>query len=187
MLLGNANGHTSYWVRNLSEVFWFNLASLRLPACSKIPQCPASCCLSRYELPHFANILWGKDISIFCTSTLHTQAQTVLSGCRKKVKSGGWSSGAEVVRCAVPPCKEVRRLPLTCAICTTGPRGTFVRREGQWQRTIDPPPPCQCVHTIIIIHTLGKLTIWGQPFPTFVCFRPSLTVDTIWTTDDAPI
>ena len=93
----------------------------------------SSCCVSRYELPDFANILWGKDISIFCPSTGHTA--TFIGACKKRwnqeVGGGGKVCGT--------PCKEVRWLPLTCTICTTGPRGTFVWRLGQWQRTIDPP------------------------------------------------
>ena len=111
----------------------------------------SSCCVSRYELPDFANILWGKDISIFCPSTGHTAS--FIGACKKRwnqeVGGGGKVCGT--------PCKEVRWLPLTCAICTTGPWGTFVRRkgEGQWQRTIDPPSPLSMrVHTIILIHTM---------------------------------
>ena len=111
----------------------------------------SSCCVSRYELPDFANILWGKDISIFCPSTGHTAS--FIGACKKRwnqeVGGGGKVCGT--------PCKEVRWLPLTCAICTTGPWGTFVRRkgEGQWQRTIDPPSPLSMrVHTLILIHTM---------------------------------
>ena len=83
--------------------------------------------------------------------------QPVLSGRAKNGEIRRLVGRPMVVRCAGPPCKEVRWLPLTCAICTTGPWGTFVRRkgEGQWQRTIDPPSPLSMrVHTVILIHTM---------------------------------